>query len=155
MLLHTVLKRLTLLFIVITTPVMAGVQSEKFGKDAILGIWINEEKSVKVRIERIGNKYHGKIIWLERPNWPDGTVKLDKFNPDQSLRERPFIGMRTVMDLTYMGRDTWGGGKLYDPEEGKTYGCKISLDQKDVATIRGYIGLTLLGRSVYFYRVNA
>jgi len=153
--LHLLLTRASLLLLLFISPVFAGGQSEKFGKDAILGVWINEEKSVKVRIERIGNKYHGKIIWLERPNWPDGTVKLDRYNPDASLRERPFIGMRTVMDLSYMGRDTWGGGKLYDPEEGKTYGCKISLDQYDVATIRGYIGLTLLGRSVYFYRVNA
>jgi uncharacterized protein (DUF2147 family) len=134
--------------------VASAYASERFGAMAVTGVWRNEENAVHVMIERVGSKYHGRIIWLERPNWPDGTIKLDRYNPDPSMRSRPFIGMRTVIDMEYIGDDTWGGGRLYDPESGKTYGCRITLESGDIAVIRGYIGLAFIGKSVKFYRVS-
>lgn len=133
----------------------AGKLAEKYGENALTGVWINEEKSVKVKIERIGRKFYGKIIWLEKPNWPDGTPKLDKYNPDPALRSTPFIGLRTLRDMEYEGNDTWGGGTLYDPESGKTYGCRITLENHNLALIRGYMGFRLLGRTVRFERVTS
>jgi uncharacterized protein (DUF2147 family) len=132
---------------------VAGAVAEKYGENALAGVWSNEEKTVKIKIERIGRKFFGKIVWLEKNHFADGSVKTDKLNPDPALRSTPFIGLRTLRDMEYEGNDTWGGGSLYDPESGKIYGCRITLNNYNLALIRGYIGLRLLGKTVRFERV--
>ncbi len=154
-----VMKRGIVLSFLVLLPMIWSFRpaptEERFGSEALIGTWLNDEKTVKVKIERLGSKYFGKIVWLEKPNWPDGTLKTDKFNPDPNLRSIPFIGLRIVKDLVYMGDDEWGKGSLYDPEHGKTYGCKITLTDGDTAEIRGYLGFSFIGKSVTFLRVDA
>lgn len=128
---------------------------DRFVADDIVGYWMHEENVVKIKIERIGNKFYGKIVWLEKPNFADGTPKKDIYNPDPALRKTPFIGLRIVKDLEYKGNGTWGGGTLYDPEHGKTYGCRITLVSENEANVRAYIGFTFIGKSVRFNRVSS
>lgn len=130
------------------------LSSQTFNADDICGTWTNSDKVMKVKIEKIGSHYFGKLIWLEKPNEPDGAPKLDKHNPDPTLRKVPFIGLRVMKDMKYRGDGVWGGGTLYDPEKGKTYGCKITLVNMDEANIRGYIGVSLLGKTERFSRVD-
>lgn len=130
------------------------LQSSSFGEDDILGVWTNSDKILKVKIEKIGSHYFGKLVWLEKPNEPDGSPKLDKHNPDPSLRKVPFIGLRIMKDMKYRGNGVWGGGTLYDPEKGKSYGCKITMTTHDAANIRGFIGVSLLGKTEKFSRVS-
>lgn len=130
------------------------ISSQSFSADDILGVWANSDKVLNVKIEKIGSHYFAKIVWLEKPNEPDGAPKLDKHNPDPTLRKVPFIGLRVMKDMKFKGDGIWSGGTLYDPEKGKTYGCKITLISKDVASIRGFIGLSLLGKSEKFSRVS-
>jgi uncharacterized protein (DUF2147 family) len=130
------------------------LHSETFNADDIVGTWANSDNVMKVKIEKIGTHYFGKLVWLEKPNEPDGAPKLDKNNPDPNLRKVPFIGLRVMKDMKYKGEGVWGGGTLYDPEKGKTYGCKITLVSFNQASIRGYIGVSLLGKSEKFSRVS-
>jgi|688.fasta_scaffold203607_4 uncharacterized protein (DUF2147 family) len=130
------------------------LSSDSYNADDIVGIWSNSDNIMKVKIEKIGSHYFGKLIWLEKPKEPDGSPKLDKHNPDPSLRSVPFIGLRVMKDMKYKGNGVWSGGTLYDPEKGKTYGCKISLVNMNVASIRGFIGVALLGKSEKFSRVG-
>ncbi len=131
-----------------------SISSSSFEPDDILGTWANSDNVLKVKIEKIGTHYFGKLVWLEKPNEPDGAPKLDKNNPDPTLRKVPFIGLRVMKDMKYKGDGVWSGGTLYDPEKGKTYGCKITLVSLDVANIRGYIGLSILGKTEKFSRVS-
>jgi uncharacterized protein (DUF2147 family) len=130
------------------------LSAKTFEADDIVGVWANSDNIMKVKIEKIGSHYFGKLIWLEKPNEPDGAPKLDKHNPDPTLRKVPFIGLRVMKDMKYRGDGVWAGGTLYDPEKGKTYGCKITLVNKDIANIRGFIGVSLLGKSEKFSRVS-
>jgi len=130
------------------------INGEAFQADDIVGTWTNSDKVMKVKIEKIGSHYFGKLVWLEKPNEPDGSPKLDKHNPDPDLRKVPFIGLRVMRDMKYRGNGVWSGGTLYDPEKGKTYGCKITLVSMDQANIRGYIGVSLLGKTEKFTRVS-
>jgi len=130
------------------------LSSQTFNADDIVGTWTNSDYVMNVRIEKIGSHYFGKLIWLEKPNEPDGVPKLDKHNPDPTLRKVPFIGLRVMKDMKYRGDGVWGGGTLYDPEKGKTYGCKITMASMDIANIRGYIGVSLLGKTEKFSRVD-
>jgi uncharacterized protein (DUF2147 family) len=50
-------------------------------------------------------------------------------------------------DFHYTGGNQWQGGKLYDPEKGKTYSGKITLVSPNQLDLRGFIGISLLGRT--------
>lgn len=130
-----------LLFGAAAPPVLA------VDKDAILGQWYTAEKKALVAIYACGERYCGRIVWLKEPRNPDGTEKVDTNNPDPSRRHAPIVGLRLVSDFSFDGQKGWKGGKIYDPENGKTYSCKMVLAEEQRLKVRGYIGVSLLGRT--------
>jgi uncharacterized protein (DUF2147 family) len=69
-----------------------------------------------------------------------------------SRKDQLMKGMTIINGMKSDG-DTWDGGQILDPENGKLYKCKMHLDdggQKLV--VRGYIGVSLLGRSQTWVR---
>ncbi len=108
--------------------------------DGVLGQWVTEKGKSYVEIYKCADKYCGKISWLKEINDPeDGQPKHDKNNPDVSKRERPIIGLTMMWDFVYDGKEWWDNGQIYDPENGKTYRCKMKLDG-GVLMVRGYAG---------------
>jgi uncharacterized protein (DUF2147 family) len=118
--------------------------------DAILGTWINEEKEGRIEIYKTGNQYAGRIVWLKEPNEPDGTPKKDKKNGNESLRKRNILNMVILSGFSYEDGQ-WKGGEIYDPKSGKTYSCNMKLKSNKLE-IRGYIGLSLFGRTTTWTR---
>lgn len=149
------MKRILLIVSLFTfiAPSISVFANEVIHSESILGTWQDEKNIMKVQIEKLGGEYFGKIVWLEKPNEADGSPKLDKYNPDKSLRHIPFIGLRILKNLVYKGEGIWGGGTIYDPEHGKTYSCKISLLDVNTANIRAFIGFSFIGKSMNFMRV--
>jgi uncharacterized protein (DUF2147 family) len=119
--------------------------------DAILGDWYTENSKALVQIYKSGEVYNGKIIWLKEPTYEDGTEKRDKNNPDESKQQDKIIGLNLVKDFTYKGNQKWVDGTIYDPDNGKTYSCKMTLDG-DALKVRGFIGISLIGRSQVWQR---
>ena len=100
-------------------------------------------------------KYEGKIIWLKYPNHPDGTPKYDDKNPDPELRKVKSDHVVLLKNFTYDEKnDIWVGGTIYDPEEGKTYKCKLNFESPNKLKVRGYIGIPALGKSMYWTKEN-
>ena len=129
------------------------------GADDILGVWDNQEKDAKIEIFKCGEKYCGKIVWLKEPNYPEGsdegppgTPRLDNNNPDPTQRTRPVIGLRIMHDFAYAGDDRWKGGKVYDPKNGKTYSGKMTLVSPGKLNLRGFIGISIIGRTAIWTR---
>jgi uncharacterized protein (DUF2147 family) len=119
--------------------------------DDIIGQWYTENNESLVEIYKNNGKYYGKIIWLKEPN-RNGKPKLDEKNPDDKLKERPIIGLNILKDFVFDGSNEWNDGKIYDPKSGKTYSCYIKFEGTDKLKIRGYIGISLLGRTTYWTR---
>jgi uncharacterized protein (DUF2147 family) len=126
------------------------------GADAIIGKWLNEDKDAHVQIYKESGKFYGKIVWLNEPNEPaTGLPKLDDDNEDESLRSRPVMGMILLKDFVYDGDDEeWEDGTIYDPKNGKTYDCYMNFDETGILKIRGYIGISWIGRNTYWTRVQ-
>ncbi len=127
--------------------------------DDILGIWNNEEKDAKIEIFKCADKYCGKIVWLKEPNYPDhstdgtpGTPKLDHNNTDPALRTKSIIGLQIVRDFTFAGDSVWKKGTVYDPKNGKTYSGKMTLVSSSQLKLRGFIGISLIGRTTTWTR---
>ncbi|MFY0592369.1 DUF2147 domain-containing protein [Roseivirga sp.] len=115
--------------------------------DEILGVWLTDDGRAKIEIYKDQGKYNGKIIWLKEPKNEEGESKLDKNNSNKSLRKRPIIGINLVSGFTFDGDDRWKGGEIYDPENGKTYDSYMRL-KRGKLQIRGYIGISMFGRTV-------
>jgi len=129
------------------------------GADDILGVWDNQEKTAKIELFKCGEKYCGKIVWLKEPNYPEGseegvpgTPKLDNKNPDPDLRKTPRLGLAIIRDFVHAGENKWADGKVYDPKNGKTYSGKMTLVSPNQLNMRGFIGISLLGRTAIWTR---
>lgn len=122
-------------------------------KDAILGKWINSTGEAHVEIFKTGAKYNGKIVWLKTLKDEKGIVKTDLKNPEQSLRSKPILGMEILRNFVYEN-GKWTDGKIYDPKSGKTYSCNMNIKDNGDLNMRGYIGVSLLGRSEVWKRVK-
>ncbi|MDO6392294.1 DUF2147 domain-containing protein [Pontibacter sp. BT731] len=118
-----------------------------------VGIWTNEEGKARFEIYQSGNKLHGKIIQLKEP-LRNGKPKLDENNPDKKLRNRPLQGMVFMKDFKYDDGNKWDDGTIYDPESGKTYSCYMKMTGKDKMEVKGYIGISLIGRTQNWTRVE-
>lgn len=124
---------------------------------ALVGVWVSGEGKGRVEIARRDGKYEGVIVWLREPDYPEGDdeaakPKRDRNNPDERLRSRPILGLKVLEGFTYDGDGTWSGGTIYDPENGKTYKCRIKLKDPDTLDVRGFIGISLIGRSTEWTR---
>jgi len=122
-------------------------------KDAIVGTWVNATGEAHVNIYKKGERYFGKIDWLKAPKDEKGKPKTDYKNPDESLRSRPILGMEMLKDFVY-DDGKWTDGKIYDPKSGKTYSCNMNIKDNGQLNMRGYIGISLIGRSETWKRVK-
>lgn len=145
--------------------VLAGATAGSFPSgDGILGIWKTYDDRGKtdssVEIYKEQDKYFAKIVSLTEPTWPAGDdqgmagkPKNDRYNPNADLRSRPIIGMQIMHDFIYNpGKNIWEDGKIYDPGCGKTYKCKLTLTSPNRLEVRGYVGISLLGRTEIWTR---
>lgn len=72
-----------------------------------------------------------------------------------ALYNKPIQGMVIMWGMREQRNGQWGGGKILDPKVGKTYRCKIMVvEEGDVLRVRGFIGLSLLGRTQTWHRVS-
>lgn len=122
-------------------------------KDAILGTWINSTGEAHVLITKKGEKFYGSIDWLKNPKDEKGNVKTDIKNPEESLKKRPIQGLEILKDFVFED-GKWTDGKIYDPKSGKTYSCNMTLKSNGDLSMRGYIGISLLGRTEVWKRVK-
>ena len=121
--------------------------------DKVLGVWLSEEKDGKVEIYKAGNKYMGKLIWSNKMYEADGvTSKKDLKNAEEKLRNRNLKDLLLLTDFVFED-GAWTDGKIYDPKSGKTYSSTMKL-QGTTLNIRGYVGISLLGRTTVWTRVK-
>ncbi len=121
------------------------------GSDAVLGLWLTnkEPKSTEIEIVKCGDKFCGKVAWTKDAD------SNDKENPDESLRSRKILGLNMIFDFTYDAEDNrWIDGFIYNPEDGKTYDCRMWLEDANTLSVKGTVGPKWMGigKTVTWYR---
>lgn len=139
-----------ILLLILLTLTLAWAQKEP---DTPMGTWMNEEKEARFEIFTCGDKLCGKIIWLKEP-LRNGKPKTDDQNPNPKLKARPILGMLFMKDFQYKEGNKWDEGTIYDPKSGKTYSCYMKVINKDKMEVKGYIGISLIGRTQVWSRVK-
>lgn len=124
--------------------------------DSPVGIWktiddnTNKAKS-HVQIWENKGVLYGKVVKLLDP--PEPNPLCDKCKGKRY--NKPVIGMIILWGLKKDDPEWWKDGNIMDPDNGKTYGCKLKVTnggkQLDV---RGFVGFSLLGRTQTWHRVK-
>ena len=112
----------------------------------IEGRWLTGDGDGWITIELVGDSLIGKIAGSPNDE-PDDEPRFDDLNPDPALRDRPLKGLTIMSGFTYDGDGRWTGGRIYDPNSGKTYRGTIRQINADKLKLRGYVGISLFGRT--------
>jgi uncharacterized protein (DUF2147 family) len=108
------------------------------GKTAKARVWCRFiKKAINTTADRLA----------ESPNNPDGTPRTDSNNPDETLRNRPLKGLENLRDFVAKGDNKWADGRIYDPKNGSDYACEMKLVDENTLEVRGFIGVSLFGRT--------
>jgi uncharacterized protein (DUF2147 family) len=121
----------------------------------IEGIWWNDEKTSKIKVEKKDGKFIGTIVYTIPERYVDGKPPIDDKNPDPKLRSRSVVGLQILSGFEYnTGKKEWANGKIYDPKSGKTYDCYAWLEG-DVLKLKGFVaGIRWLGRESEWYKTT-
>jgi len=121
-----------------------------------LGTWLTENGRAQVRIVNCGGALCGNIVWLKEPIDPDThQPKLDKYNPDASLRSRPLLGVPIVLDMKPAGPDKWDG-HVYKADEDSPgiYTGSFAMTGPNTAELKGCVMGGLICKSQTWTRAN-
>ncbi len=119
----------------------------------IAGVWktiddeTGEAKSHVEIVEKDG-KYYGTVVEILTNRKDAKCTDCDDHRKDQ-----PVLGM-TILENLEVYKDYYSYGKILDPNNGKIYKCSAWLENADELTVRGYVGISALGRSQKWYRVK-
>ncbi|HVH81894.1 MAG TPA: DUF2147 domain-containing protein [Stellaceae bacterium] len=117
------------------------------------GRWLTAGHHGVIEIYRCGGgALCGRIAWFRiDPNAPN-PQGLDLHNPDPARRDQSLCGLTLMNGFRAAGPDDWEDGAVYDPESGNSYHATMRLDPDGTLRLRGYIGISLFGRSEVWTR---
>lgn len=115
----------------------------------LLTTWLTHDGEAVVELRRCdGNKLCGRVVWLKDPVDGNGVPLKDAANPDPSLRARRICGLDVLTGLVEDRAGGWDGGKIYDPEEGRTYDAALKEAGPEKIVVTGYLGLRAMGEDM-------
>lgn len=138
-------KIFTLLFL---TSFLSINSQTIFGKWYSTNDDTGEVDSVVEMYKKDGKAY-AKIIEIMDENRQNAVC--DKCEGEN--KNKPILGLEILTGLEEKG-DEWSGGKILDPRNGKEYNCFIKLINPNKLKLRGYIGVSLFGKTKYWKRAK-
>jgi len=136
------------LFIAISQTLNAKNIVSPIGSWTTISDKTNKPRSI-IKIKIINSILEAKIIKVFANKGDTGICS----HCSGSLKNKPIKGLRIVWNMKPSGNRSWAGGKILDPKSGKIYKCNISIDKSGTKLfVRGYIGISLFGRSQTWLR---
>jgi len=114
------------------------------------------DRAWTVQILPCTSGYCGTIVGLGWSPRAD-VLRTDLQNPNPARRSATLCGLPVLGGFTPVV-DTpgkWENGWIYDPETGKTYQSEIKLEGSDTLNLRGFVIMSLFGRTEHLTRVSA
>jgi len=152
------------LFLLIVPLVVLADDDPTFSPDAIVGLWETSHDAdgwSRIAIVAVDGQYEGRITWINNDVYDHddpmaGEPVVDRENPDESLRGQSLIGLRLMHGFVHDKQNRWKDGRIYDPNNGKTYRCKLTLKDTGTLEVRGYVKIGFLrpGRTTTWSRVS-
>jgi len=110
--------------------------------DPTFGEWLTQTGDGKVKVGPCAAnpaQACGTLVWAKPPaDAPPGPLR-DAHNPDPALRARPLLGVLIVSGFTREAPGQWADGRIYDPNDGKTYKSKMSIAADGTLKVSGCV----------------
>lgn len=119
-------------------PAFVAAQASPEEAPAVVGQWktidddSGEPRSI-VELYLEGDELKGRVVEIFDPPAPNPVCKAC----DGPRQGEPIEGMVILEGMTRDG-DEWSGGRILDPENGKTYRCKLWVEDGELK-VRGYV----------------
>ena len=149
-------KNMKKIFVTITVFILTifSVLAQKRAPGNIVGIWLSEDKNVKIEIYKAGPQYFGKQVWGQFLYEADGiTPKKDANNSNERLRRRDLKNLIILTNFDYDG-GVYDGGTFYDYKSGKKYKSIIKVQGSNILKVRDYTVVSLFGKTTTWTRVT-
>ena len=153
------MKRWVLAGIVAAASLPADAQTS-----SVMGTWLTEGNTAHIRLAPCPDASRGPlcgtIARLLEARGADGkpvdpALAVDHRNADLNLRRRRIQGMIFLYDFKNGSEpDSFEGGTIYNPEDGKTYNANVSLQADGRLRLRGYAGLPMFGKTQVWTRLQ-
>ena len=95
------------------------------------GLWLVDDKTGRIRIEKCGGQMWGIIAWQKIP-------KNDENNPNPARHSKPLVGSAILIGMKPAGGDRWEGD-VYNPRDGRIYSSKMALLPSGQLEIKGCV----------------
>ena len=133
-----------------------------YAQDPIIGTWVTvadkgEDKGKNtshVEIFEKNGMYYGKIVKLLLGPADETCAKCKG-----DLKNKPILGMVILQGLKKTGRADpklgmeYDSGTILDPKDGEMYQSKAWV-KEDALTVRGFVGISFLGRNASWLRLK-
>lgn len=155
------MKKILTVFVLFACIVMfSGINT--YAQDPIIGTWVTVadkgadkgKNTSHVEIFEKNGLYDGKIVKLLLDPSDELCTKCTG-----DLKNTPVVGMVILKGLKKtrkvdksLGME-YDSGTITDPKDGETYRSKAWV-KDDVLTMRGFVGISLLGRSAQWIRLK-
>lgn len=130
------------------------VSSSLFSQDPVTGLWRNIDDETgkpkaEIQIYEENGVIYGKVIKLLDKKEPNPLCK----KCPAEFKDKPIEGLRIMWGIRREG-NKYTDGNILDPKNGNIYKCRIELVEPNKLKVRGFLGISALGRTQYWYRIQ-
>ena len=144
-----ILQRPLALSSILLLAIFTGTATLKAQTSPFLGDWQVPSGTI-VRVDPCSSDFCMRIVFVS----PKADSTMNIHNPDASLRARSLCALEIGSRFHASDASHASGGTIYDPKSGNTYRGTMVVDG-DTLRLRGYIGISLFGRTEIWHRVHA
>lgn len=127
------MKHVFWLILVCFTPLSAHASVHD-----VYGLWMSEAKDGLIVVSDCGDGTPcGTLVWVD-PKKAD--TLFDARNKDKAMRSRALIGVPIIWDFKRSNKG-WKSGKIYNPEDGKTFTARIKRQENNLLQVKGCLGV--------------
>ncbi len=142
------MKKGIICVILIVISILSAEAQSVFGKWKSIDAETGKIEAI-ITVYKENEKAYAKIVDILNPADKDKICIYCK----GKNKDKPILGM-IILDGLKEDGDEWSDGKILDPKNGKRYACYIKLKDSNTLKLRGYIGISLFGRTEYWKRVE-
>jgi len=125
----------------VLAALLATLATPALAADPVEGEWIVQSGTAKVRIAPCAGDAQRLCGLISALRDPAERAARDANNPDPKLKTRPILGLPLIRDFQRVETARWTGGRIYDPNSGKTYNSKLRLNLDGTLKVEGCVSV--------------